>query len=126
MAFLDDMRDLIVNDASIAARYGNRIYFQLLPGEICKEDQWMRWGFTKVSDTACMGGGTAFTTYNVFFDLISKNINDLPVMGDEVIANLNNASYNGIRNLLYQSDVYSNYEEKELYVNSLNFIAQHK
>jgi len=126
MAFLDDMRDLIVNDASIASRYGNRIYFQLLPGEINKENQWMRWGFTKASDTACMGGGTAFTTYNVFFDLISKNINDLPVMGDEVIENLNNASYNGIRNLLYQSDVYSNYEEKELYVHSLNFIAQHK
>jgi hypothetical protein len=126
MAFLDDMRDLIVNDASIADRYGNRIYFQLLPGEICKEDKWMRWGFTKASDTVCMGGGTAFTTYNVFFDLISKNINELPVMGDEIIENLNNSTFNGIRNLIYQTDVYSNYEEKELYVHSLNFIAQYK
>lgn len=125
-AFLDDMRDLIVADASIAARYGTRIYFQLLPGEIDKDQVWLRWGFTKSSDVTCMGGGTAYTNYNLFFDILSKSINDLPLMGDEIISNLNGITYNGIMDLRFQNDVYSNYQEKDIYMHTLNFIAQHK
>lgn len=124
--FRDDMKDMIVNDASISANYDTRIYFQLFPGQINKDKKWLRWGFAQVSKEDCMGGGTAYTSYSVFMDIVCKNVNDLPALGDEIIQNFHSSYYNGITNIEFQNESYSNYEERDLYQRTLNFIANHK
>jgi len=77
MAFLDDMRDVLVNDAYIIANFSPRIYFQLLPVNIDKQYTWMRWGFNKTSQIDCIGGSVAQSSYDLFIDVISKSINEL-------------------------------------------------
>ena len=125
--FLDDCRNLIVNDASINARYSPRIYFQLLPKDIDKDKVWLRWGFTQTDSIECIGGGVAYNNYSLFIDVLSKTINDLPDMGDEIVQNFNGSNYEGrIINLNFDSDVYSNYQEKDIYVRTLNFSVTYK
>ena len=121
MAFLDDMRDVIVNDTYINATFSPRIYFQLLPINIDKQYKWLRWGFTRTSQIDCIGGGVAQTTYDLFIDVIWKTINDLPDIGDSIVDAIQNKTYNGIVNIKYTNNTYSNYQEKDIYVNSMNF-----
>ena len=126
MAFFDDFRDLIVSDPSINAAFSPRIYFQLLPKDIDKDKTWLRWGFTRADDTKCIGGGTAQQTYNVFIDVLSKNINSLPGYGDVIYEQFENKQYKGIKNIKITSDLYSNYQEEEIYVYTMNFSVVYK
>jgi len=118
MAFLEDLQGLLVNDPSIVAEYGTRIYFQLLPKNIDKELNWLRWGFTKAAPKECLGGGVAQQNYDVFIDVITRTLNDLPGMADEIFEQINGKTYEGIRQITLVSDSYSNYQEKDLYVNT--------
>ena len=126
MSFFNDLRDLIVNDANIAEEFSPRIYFQLMPTDIDRDVTWLKWGFTRAESIQCLGGGTAWQSYLFFIDVIYKDINDLPAKGDIVIDSLHKSSSNGIKDIKFETDSYSNYTERGLYVRTLNFSANFK
>lgn len=133
MSFLNDLKDLIVDDPSINALFTpangskSNIYFQLLPKNIDKLDQsWCRWGFNKNEDFECMGGGLAYQSFTIFVDSIDKTLNDLPAMSDLIVEKLNKKSYGGIMDIKFINDVYTRYQEQDIYVVSCNFSATYK
>ena len=126
MSFFTDLRDAIVADASISAEYDTRRYFQLLPRDIDKSKTWLRWGFTRGEEMSCMGGGTAQYEYEMFIDVMSKTINDLPNMGDEIIENFDDKSFGGITNINFINDLYTNYQERDIFARTLNFTATYR
>ena len=126
MSFFTDLRDAIVADASISAEFDKRKYFQLLPKNIDKDKTWLRWGFIRGEEMPCMGGGTAEYEYTMFIDVMSKTINDLPDMGDEVIENFDDQSFGNITDINFVGDLYTNYQERDIFARTLNFTATYK
>jgi len=120
--FVDDYRDLLVNDPSILAYFGNNILYGALPNEIDRDDPWLRWTIEDVEQTYYAGSQQpSRSTYSVIIDILLDDPNEVTRVVDWVSERLLDVQrYKNIRVSYITGKDYGNYEEKDLWVGILS------
>jgi len=119
--FVDDFRDLLVNDSSISGEFGSRMYFLALDANIDKTKKWLRWGYTETANIQAIGCGIPRPTYNVYIDVIMQDPNTLVRTGEIVKERVLSAHGNNMGKISYVGNSFTSFMDTELVVETLNF-----
>jgi len=128
MNFIDDFRNLLVNDSSISGFFGTRIYYQLLPKNIERDQWWLRWAINEKTEPIYYIGSSkpVSTKYNISIDILNADQNELSRVSewikDKILTHQNSG---GIKSVAFLDGDSVPYEEKDIYVEILNFKVQH-
>jgi len=119
--FVDDFRNLLINDPSIVAHFGNNILYQKLPLEFDMDEDWLRWTIEDADQTFYAGQAQpARSTYVVIIDILGPDPNAIPRTTDWVQNTLvSDQKYGNIKVRYAAGKDYGYYEDKDLTVGIL-------
>ena len=120
MSFATDLNYLMTNDTSLNTYCEGGIMYENLPENFNLTKDWIVYSFNKASQMSCLGN-TFATNYNLTIKIISNSTIDLETISDHLVTYLNGNDYNGIIDIIFESDNHTLDLEKNIYMNTLQF-----
>ena len=123
MSFATDILSLMTGDSSINAEVEDRIFYENLPDNFDLNLEWILYHYRRAGQSSCLNGANAFRTFEVTVIIITQDTERLEDLTEMVISHLDGNGAGDIMDVVFTGDGHSFDQEKNIYMNTLNFDA---
>jgi len=121
MSFATDLYAVMIGDASINTEIDGGIHYENLPDNFDLTKKWIVYHYNGREQIDCMKGSKLYEIKDLNVTLITQNTEDLTSISELIKDYLNFTEYGTIMDINFTGDGHTFDQEKNIYMNTLNF-----